>query len=196
MDFVCAKCGETKPAEQFHVRQRDGRSLTCRSCVGARRSELRRRRIIQGVLDNPPPPPAPREALCETCGLTLRDTYSLAIHRGKVHKVPRTPKAKREPRPVRPEPSETELLTRYGGLLWDAMCAFSMDPGHLTDMCEAAALIIYKRAVWAVRSEAVKLAKPGENVKEMMRSMMAERGIFPPVTGKRRHTKQEPVSDE
>lgn len=74
-----------------------------------------------------------------------------------------------------PELNEDQLLDRYGPLVWEALCSFTMDPSYLATMAESANLIEYRRDLWSARSEAVALADTPEQVKELTEQIMASR---------------------
>lgn len=78
------------------------------------------------------------------------------------------------------ELSEDELLERYGGLIWSAVSAFGEDPSYLGDMASAANQILYKRALWAARAEATQKAESPDDVRDLTREILAQRGVHSP----------------
>lgn len=76
--------------------------------------------------------------------------------------------------------SEEDLLEQYGGLIWSAVSAFGEDPSYLGDMAAAANQILYKRALWSARAEAVQRAEPSDDVRTLTHVIMAERGVQSP----------------
>lgn len=59
-------------------------------------------------------------------------------------------------------PTDEELLSdsELGRIVWAALQAFALDPGYFTDMCHQAAVIDYKRALWAARTNGTEPPPP------------------------------------
>lgn len=78
------------------------------------------------------------------------------------------------------EITEDQILTEYGGLLWDALRSFGQDPTYFADMCESANLIEYKRKLWEARADAVARAETPDQVRDITERLLEERGVQAP----------------